>query len=112
MKITDIITRLNLKVISGHSGLANDITGGYVSDLLSDVMGNAKEGQIWITLQTHQNIIAVASLKDISAIIIVKGNVPEPDTIEKSNMENIPVLSTKLDTFNIAGRVFELLKEG
>lgn len=110
MKITDIIKPLDLKVISGHNGLPNEISGGYVSDLLSDVMGNAKEGEIWITLQTHQNIIAVASLKDVSAIIIVKGAVPETDTIVKSNIENIPVLSTDLDTFNITGRLFELLK--
>jgi predicted transcriptional regulator len=110
MKITDIITGLNLKVISGHNGLSNEITGGYVSDLLSDVMGNAKEGQVWITLQTHQNIIAVGSLKDLAAIIIVKGYVPEADTIEKSNIENIPVLSTELDTFNITGKLFDLLR--
>jgi predicted transcriptional regulator len=110
MKIADIITGLNLKVVSGHNGLSNEITGGYVSDLLSDVIGNAKEGQIWITLQTHQNIIAVGSLKDISAIIIVKGLVPEADTIERSNIENIPLLSTEMDTFNIAGRLFELLR--
>ena len=110
MKITDIITGLNLKAVSGHNGLSNEITGGYVSDLLSDVIGNAKEGQIWITLQTHQNIIAVASLKDISAIIIVKGLVPEVDTVEKSNIEKIPLLSTEMDTFNIAGRLFELLR--
>ncbi len=110
MKITDIIKPLDLKVISGHNGLSNEISGGYVSDLLSDVMGYAKEGEIWITLQTHQNIIAVASLKDVSAIIIVKGAVPETDTIVKSNIENIPVLSTDLDTFNITGCLFELLK--
>jgi predicted transcriptional regulator len=109
MKIADIITGLNLKVISGHNGLSNEITGGYVSDLLSDVMGNAKEGQVWITLQTHQNIIAVGSLKDLSAIIVVKGYIPEADTIEKSNIENIPILSTELDTFNITGRLFDLL---
>ncbi|MCE5347788.1 MAG: serine kinase [Bacteroidales bacterium] len=111
MKITDIIKALNLKVISGQNGLTNEIKGGYVSDLLSDVMGNAKEGEVWITLQTHQNIIAIASLKDLSAIIIVKGSVPEADTIAKSNTENIPVLSTDQDTFSIAGRLFELLKK-
>lgn len=111
MKITDIIAALDLKVISGNNGLSNEATGGYVSDLLSDVIGNAKEGQIWITLQTHQNIIAVASLKDISAIIIVKGFIPEADTIEKSNAENIPVLGTDQDTFNITGHLFELLKK-
>jgi predicted transcriptional regulator len=111
MKITEIIAALDLKVISGKEGLSNEITGGYVSDLLSDVMGNAKEGQIWITLQTHQNIIAVASLKDISAVIIVKGLLPEADTVVRSDMESIPVLSTEMDTFNITGRLFELLKK-
>jgi predicted transcriptional regulator len=110
MKITDIITKLDLKVISGANGLSNEITDGYVSDLLSDVMGNAKEGQAWITLQTHQNIIAVAALKELPAIIIVKGYLPDADTIEKSNAENIPVLSSELDTFTLAGRLFELIK--
>jgi len=111
MKITDIIQALDLKVISGQNGLSNEITGGYVSDLLSDVMGNAKEGEVWITLQTHQNVIAVAALKDLAAIIIVKGAEAETDTIEKSNIENVPVLVTELDTFTIAGRLFELLKK-
>jgi len=111
MKVSDIITAFDLKVISGQNGVTNEIKGGYVSDLLSDVMGNAKEGEVWITLQTHQNIIAIASLKDLAAIIIVKGSVPEADTIDKSNSENIPVLSTDLDTFSIAGRLFELLKK-
>jgi predicted transcriptional regulator len=110
MKITEIVQKLNLKIVSGQNGLENEATGGYVSDLLSDVIGNAKDGQIWITLQTHQNIIAVASLKDISAVIIVKGAVPEADTVEKSNIENIPLLLTDKDTFNITGRLFELLK--
>jgi predicted transcriptional regulator len=111
MKITDIITALDLKVVSGQDGLSNEVKGGYVSDLLSDVMGNAKEGEVWITLQTHQNIIAIASLKDLSAIIIVKGSLPEKDTILKSNYENIPILSTDMDTFTITGRLFELLKK-
>lgn len=111
MKITDIIKALDLKVISGNDGLSNEITGGYVSDLLSDVMGNAREGNIWITVQTHMNVVAVASLKDLSAVIIVKGALPETDTIEKSNMEKIPVLSTDMDTFNISGRLYELLNK-
>jgi predicted transcriptional regulator len=111
MKITEIINALDLKIISGEKGISKEITGGYVSDLLSDVIGNSKEGQVWITLQTHQNVIAVASLKDLSAVIIVRGNIPEAETIVKSNLENIPVLSTQTDTFNIAGRLFELLKK-
>ncbi len=111
MKISEIISALNLKVISGDKGLKNEVTGGYVSDLLSDVMGNAREGNVWVTLQTHQNVVAVSALKDLAAIIIVKGLAPDNDTIEKSNIENIPVLSTELDTFNITGRLFELLNK-
>ena len=111
MKIADIISTLNLKVLSGAEGLDNEITGGYVSDLLSDVIGNAHEGEIWITLQTHQNTIAVASLKDLSAVIIVKGSLPDEDTLRKSNEEKIPVLQTESDTFTIAGRLFKILKK-
>ena len=111
MKTIDIIEKLDLRLLSGNISQTAEVSGGYVSDLLSDVMGNAREGQIWITLQTHQNIIAVASLKDLAAIIIVKGLVPEKDTIAKSNLEHIPVLSTNLDTFTITGRLFELLKK-
>ncbi len=111
MKISDVATTLGLELISGSQGLSREVKGCYVSDLLSDVMGNAAEGEIWITLQTHQNIIAVASLKDLAGIILVKGLVPEAETIEKSNSAGIPVLSIDLDTFTIAGKLYELLKK-
>lgn len=111
MKISDLTNSLGLEVICGQQGLTNEIRGCYVSDLLSDVMGTAREGDIWITLQTHQNIIAVASLKDLAGIILVKGLVPETETVEKSNSSGVPVLSTSLDTFTIAGKLYELLKK-
>jgi predicted transcriptional regulator len=111
MKIADLVSTLNLKIISGQEGINNEIKGGYVSDLLSDVIGSASEGMVWITLQTHQNIVAVASLKDLAGIILVKGLHPDTDTINKSNFENIPVLSTDSDTFTITGRLFELLRK-
>jgi predicted transcriptional regulator len=110
MKITEIVSALDLTVVSGINGLHREVTGGYVSDLLSDVIGNAREGNIWITLQTHQNVMAVASLKDLAAVIIVKGATPENETIKKSNEENIPVLSTSADTFTAAGMLYELIE--
>jgi len=54
---------LGMKPLSAFSRLSGECSGGYVSDLLSDVMANAKAGDLWVTLQTHQNIVAVASLK-------------------------------------------------
>lgn len=110
MKVKDIIDNLGLELICGQSGVNREITGGYVSDLLSDVMGNSKEGQVWLTLQTHKNVMAIASLKDLAAVIMVKGFKPDEDTIKQSNEEGIPVLRTRENTFEIAGKLFELLK--
>lgn len=110
MTVEQLIQELQLNVIGGAQGLKNEITGGYVSDLLSDVMGNADAGQVWITLQTHKNVMAIASLKDLAAIILVNNHQPEQDTLEQSNEEGIPLLSTQMCTFEIAGKLYELLK--
>ncbi len=109
MKITDLIHELNLKAVSGTAGLENEVTGGYVSDLLSDVIGNGREGNVWITLQAHHNVVAVASLKDLAAIIIARGIQPDEETIRKSNQENIPVLSADEDTFTVAGKLYNMI---
>ena len=85
MKVKDIVDKLGLIVFSGELGLEREIQGGYCSDLLSDVMGRAKEGQAWVTLQTHKNVMAIASLKDLSAVIIVKSLKPVQDTPQHSN---------------------------
>ncbi len=110
MTVEQLTQELNLKVIGGGQGLNNEITGGYVSDLLSDVMGNADAGQVWLTLQTHKNVMAIASLKDLAAIILVNNHQPEEDTLEQSNEEGIPLLSTQMSTFEVAGKLYELLK--
>ena len=109
MTVQDIVSQLNLKICSGEKGLQREIKGGYTSDLLSDVMGHAQEGDVWITIQTHKNVMAIASLKEIAAIILVKGHVPEEDTLEESNNEHIPILSTPLQTFEITGQLYKLL---
>ena len=110
MTVNEIVEKLGLKVFSGEKGLEKEITGGYVCDLLSDVMGHADQGNIWITLQTHKNVMAIASLKDLAAVVIVKGFEPETDAIEKSNEEEIPILGTDLESFEITGKIYELLK--
>jgi predicted transcriptional regulator len=110
MTVQQLAEKLNLDVISGHQGLSNVISGGYVSDLLSDVMGNADAGEVWITLQTHKNVMAIASLKDLAAVILVKNHPADEDTLEQSNDEGIPILSTSLSAFEITGRIYHLLK--
>ena len=111
MKVSEIVEKLGLTIFSGRKGLDREITGGYVSDLLSDVMGNAQEGQAWITLQVHQNVMAIASLKDMAAVILVNSLEPHENTVRHSDDENIPVLGTSLSTFEIAGKLYQLFNQ-
>lgn len=111
MKVSDLVEILELEVYSGEKGLSNLVTGGYTSDLLSDVMGFACENQVWITLQTHKNVMAVASLKDLAGIILVKGFKPDADMEVESNLHNIPVLGTNMESFEISGKLYGLLNK-
>ena len=111
MKVQELVEKLNLKVLAGEKGLDREIDGCYISDLLSDVMGNAMEGNIWITLQTHKNVLAIASLKELAAILLVKGNKPEEDMLEQAIDEGIPVLGTDAQTFETTGTVYQLINQ-
>ncbi len=108
MKIRDIVKILGLKVISGEKFLEREVTGGYAGDLLSDVLANSKKGYIWVTLQIHKNIIAVASSKELSGIIIFNGRKPEEETMKKAKEEKIPVMISNLLTYEVAGRLYEI----
>ncbi|MEQ8161566.1 MAG: DRTGG domain-containing protein [Smithellaceae bacterium] len=109
MNIEAIIKALNLKVRSAEDNLKKNISGGYTGDLLSDVMANSHEGDIWITRQVHQNIVAVASLKDHAGIILVNSCEPAQETLEKAAQENIPIMVSDLSAFELSARVFNLL---
>ena len=111
MKLKEIIEKLQLKVLRGQKNLDAEVTGGYSSDLLSDVIANSKEGNIWITLQTHQNTIAVAKLKDLAGIIIVNNREPDEETLAKAEEENVPLLGSGEMAFEISGKLFKLLSQ-
>ncbi len=111
MTVNDLIQKLNLTVYSGAEGLEKEVTGAYVSDLLSDVMGFAQEGQAWLTLQTHKNVMAIASLKDLPCIILVHGHKPDEDAIAVSEEENIPILGSSDQTFELSGKLYVLFQQ-
>lgn len=109
MKLNDLIGELSLEVKTNKEGLQKEVTGAYVSDLLSDVMANSKEGNVWITLQTHMNIVAVAGLKGLTGVIIVGGRQPEEEIIEKAEAEKLTIMTTPLPAFEAAGKLYQLL---
>jgi predicted transcriptional regulator len=108
MKVTEMVERLNLTVFAGHEGLGRIVEGGYTSDLLSDVMGHADAGSVWVTLQTHRNVMAIASLRDLAAVIISSGEKPGNETILQSNEDGIPLLGTTLSTYEITGKLYSI----
>ncbi len=108
MTLGEIAEKMGLKPVTALAALSRQCTGGYVSDLLSDVMANAKAGDLWITLQVHQNIVAVASLKELAAIVIIGGRQPEKQTLAKAEEEKIPLLLTGKTAFEVVGELFHM----
>ena len=108
MKLTELIQKLNLNVRSAKAHLDREVTGGYASDLLSDVLAISEEGNLWITLQIHQNIVGVASMKDLAGIILVNNREPEPETLEKAEAEGLPIMVTEMPTFELVGKLYSL----
>jgi len=112
MKLQDVVEELSLSVQAAGSKLETEVTGGYASDLLSCVMAKARQGNVWVTLQSHLNIVAVAALLQLAGIIVTEGMALDAATIEKANEEGIPVLTTPQTTFTVVGRLAELGIQG
>jgi len=108
MKLEEITGKLELVKATKFFDGEKTISGAYTSDLLSDVMANVKKDNMWITLQTHLNIVAVATLKEISAIIIVLDKEIDKDTLEKAEAENVIILKTPLTAYQVSGKLYEL----
>lgn len=109
MKIQEIIEKLELKILTQTIETNNiETSNGYTSDLLSCVMAGAKPNCVWVTLQAHMNIIAVAALLEMSAIIITEDAQPEPATIAKADQQSILLLSTPRSTFEIVGNLWAM----
>jgi len=107
MKLKEVVEKFGLEVKCGVDKLDQEISGGYASDLLSDVIANGKAGDLWITLQIHANIVGVASMKDLLGIIIINSRQPEEKTIEKAKEEGVPIMVSKLPAFELVGRLYE-----
>ncbi len=102
MIVRELVDALHLDVVAGQEGLNRSVTAGYAADLLSCVMARAKTGNIWATLQAHPNVVAVAALLDLAAIVVTEGAPVSGDVIAKANAENIPLLATGHTTYWVA----------
>ena len=108
MTVNDLVERFGLQVVAGDKGLERQVEDGYGGDLLSEIMGNAPEGCVWLTIQGHQNIVAVAILRNMAAIIITGGQTPDDETLQKANQEGIPILLWPDSSYQLAGRLYSI----
>lgn len=105
MKVGEMMDRFGLRLIAGDGGLHREVRGGYSGDLLSDVMANAPAGCVWLTVQGHQNVAAVAVLREIAAIVICMGWTADEQTVLRADREGIPVLTWPGSAYALAGRL-------
>ncbi len=112
MTLREIVAKLPLKVCAAQGELDREVTGGYTSDLLSCVMARARRGNIWVTLQAHPNIVAVAVLLDLAAIVITEGVEPESATLARAEAEQIPILCSKYTSYQVVSQLTKLGIEG
>ncbi len=102
MTVNEISSALNLRLLSGSKGLDKEVKDVYICDLLSFVMSHAREESLWITVQTHINIVAVAVLIGISCIVVPENISVDEDTLLKADEEVIPIFTTEYNSYKLA----------
>lgn len=98
MKVKEMIEKLDLKLLTkdvSEDALYAEVEGGYASDLLSNAMGQGQPGMVWVTMQGHQNVAAVASLIGFAAVIVAGDGPVAEDTLHKANLNDVVVAATE-----------------
>jgi predicted transcriptional regulator len=105
MKLKDLADKLELKPATKL--FDKDVTGVYISDMVSDVIANAKAGDLLVTVQIHGNVIAAANLVDICGIVVTQGKAPAEDVVKMAEKAEIPIFTTGLTRWQMATRLYE-----
>lgn len=108
MDIKTLENKLNLKCLNPDVINDQEVSGVFISDLLSWVIGNGLERQAWITIQGHLNVIAVAVLKEFSCIIVAHNAVVDEDAVSRATEESLPIFTTDLTVYEIAKKCVEI----
>ncbi len=112
MRLKELAERMGWELKTHNVPLEGEVRTGYASDLLSDVLANSIEGDLWVTRQTHLNIVAIAVMRDLSGILLVNGAEPDADTVQKAVEKMVPIFRTALPSFEAVGRLYEIGVKG
>ena len=102
MKVSELIELLGLKLLTKPGFENREVTGCYIGDLLSWVMGKASPGDAWITIMSNINIVAVASLTGAACVILCENVSVEEEVIKKADSEEIIILKSEKTAYELA----------
>jgi len=110
VRLEEIIRHLGLRNLTPElaAELSREVSSGHASDLLSDVLANAPQGGLLVTIQVHMNVIAVAAHAGLAGVIFTTGRTPEEAVREKAVEEKIPLFVSEEPTFDIVGKLYTL----
>lgn len=106
MTLDELARNLDLRLLTPQIHCGDQITRGYASDLLSDVLAHAPAGGVLVTLQVHLNVVAVASHAGLKAVIFSSDRIPDQDVIDHAVEENLCLYVASADTFEIVGHLY------
>ncbi len=109
MTVNELLNKMELTVITLPQG-DREINGAYCCDLLSWVMGRAKADDVWITIMSNSNIVAVASLADVATVLLAEGVVLDENVKQIAEAKGINVLSSDKPTYELATELSSFLK--
>ena len=109
MTVKTLCEKLGLKALN-LADETREVTCGYAGDLLSWVMGRAKENCAWVSIMANINVIAVASLADVSCVVLSEGVLPDKQMLAAAQQKEINLLQSEKDTFALCGDIVELIK--
>lgn len=108
LDLKTVVDTLGLKDLGAAPPDGRKVTGAYTSDLLSDVMGFARAGEVWLTVQSHLNLVAVAALKELAAVVVCGGRGVEEPVLAKAREEGVVILSSAESSYETGGRLWEM----
>lgn len=109
MKTDELKDMLRLDQLTNDDTPPKEISAGYTCDLLSWVMAHGgNRGMAWITVQTHMNVVAVATLLDMACVILPDSITLEPDALQRANEEGVIVFKSSMSAYEICGRMWQI----
>ena len=106
MTVAELMKKLNMTPM--NKLFDKDISGGLVTDMVSDVMKTGQAENLWVTVQTNKKVIAAANLVDIAAVVITQGKKVDADVLEAANKAEITIFSTPMTSWDLVGKTYAL----